>query len=122
MHDSLIDGNADWDVAGVVLKDREILSTDGVMVLAIGLDFKTKEIVNGPDIQTRGLVYVRDAEYLTREVTRIMEETIKEMVDANRYENMECRNQIRERVSRYVFKQTAKRPMVLPVILELAQK
>lgn len=122
LHDSLIDGNADWDVAGVVLKDREILSTDGVMVLAIGLDFKTKEIVNGPDIQTRGLVYVRDAEYLTKEVTRIMEETIKEMVDANRYENMECRNQIRERVSRYVFKQTAKRPMVLPVILELAQK
>lgn len=122
LHDTLIDGNADWDVAGVVLKDREILSTDGVMVLAIGLDFKTKKIVNGPDIQTRGLVYVRDAEYLTREVTRIMEDTITEMVEAGRYENMECRNQIRERVSRYVFKQTAKRPMVLPVILELAEK
>lgn len=122
LHDSLIDGSSDWDMAGVVLKDREILSTDGVMILAIGLDFKTKKIINGPDIQTRGLVYVRDAEYLTREVTRIMEETIREMVDAHRYDNIECRSQIREKVARYVFKQTAKRPMILPVILELSEK
>lgn len=122
LHDAMIDGSADWDMAGVVLKDREILSTDGVMILAIGLDFKTKKIINGPDIQTRGLVYVRDAEYLTREVTKIMEETIREMVESGKYDNMECRNQIRDKVSRYVFKQTAKRPMVLPVILELNDK
>lgn len=122
LHDAMIDGSADWDMAGVVLKDREILSTDGVMILAIGLDFKIKKIINGPDIQTRGLVYVRDAEYLTREVTKIMEETIREMVESGKYDNMECRNQIRDKVSRYVFKQTAKRPMVLPVILELNDK
>lgn len=122
LHDAMIDGSADWDMAGVVLKDREILSTDGVMILAIGLDFKTKKIINGPDIQTRGLVYVRDAEYLTREVTKIMEDTIKEMVEFGKYDNMECRNLIRDKVSRYVFKQTAKRPMVLPVILELNEK
>lgn len=122
LHDTLVDGNANWDMAGVVLKDREILSTDGVMVLAIGLDYRTKKIVNGPDIQTRGLVYVRDAEYLTREVTRIMEDTIREMVDSRKYDNMECRSQIREKVARYVFKQTAKRPMILPVILELNPK
>lgn len=122
LHETLVDGNANWDMAGVVLKDREILSTDGVMVLAIGLDFRTKKIINGPDIQTRGLVYVRDAEYLTREVTRIMEDTIKEMVDAHKYDNMECRSIIREKVARYVFKQTAKRPMILPVILELNPK
>lgn len=122
LHEAQIDGSADWDLAGVVLKDREILSTDGVMILAIGLDFKTKKIINGPDVQTRGLVYVRDAEYLTKEVSRMMEETIKEMVDAGKYENMECRTQIRDKVSRYVFKQTAKRPMVLPVILELSDK
>lgn len=119
LHDGMIDGSADWDMAGVVLKDREILSTDGVMILAIGLDFKTKKVVNGPDVQTRGLVYVKDAEYLTKEVSKIMEETIHSMVEARKYDNMECRAQIRDKVSRYVFKQTAKRPMVLPVILEL---
>lgn len=122
LQDSLIDGNANWDMAGVVLKDREILSTDGVMVLAIGLDYRTKKIVNGPDIQTRGLVYVRDAEYLTREVTRIMEETINDMVADRTYDNAECRSVIRDKVARYVFRQTAKRPMILPVILELSEK
>lgn len=122
LHDSLIDGNSDWDMAGVVLKDREILSTDGVMVLALGLDFKTKKIINGPDIQTRGLVYVKEAEYLTREVTRMMEETVQEMVEARKYDNMECRAQIRDKVSKYLFKQLGKRPMVLPVILEINEK
>lgn len=122
LQDSLIDGNANWDMAGVVLKDREILATDGVMILAIGLDYKTKKVVNGPDVQTRGLVYVRDAEYLTKEVSRIMEETIHEMVENRKYDNAECRQQIKDKVSRYVFKQTAKRPMVLPVIIELSEK
>lgn len=51
-----------------------------------------------------------------------MEDTIKEMVDAHKYDNMECRSIIREKVARYVFKQTAKRPMILPVILELNPK
>lgn len=122
LHDFLIDGNANWDMAGVVLKDREILSTDGVMILAIGLDAKTKKIVNGPDIQTRGLVYVRDAEYLTKEVIKIMEDTIKTMVENKEYDNMECRTAIRDKVAKYVFKQTAKRPMILPVILEINEK
>lgn len=119
LRDQLIDGKENWDMSGVVLKDREILSTDGVMVLAIGLDARTKKIINGPDIQTRGLVYLRDAEYITRDVGRIMEDTIKEMLDKKEYENMECRSLIRDRVSKYLFKTTAKRPMVLPVILEI---
>jgi ribonuclease J len=105
LHDNLIDGNANWDMAGVVLKDREILSTDGVIILAIGLDFKTKKIINGPDIQTRGLVYVKDAEYLTKESIKIMEDTIEEMLKDGTYENMECRSVIRDRVGKYVFKQ-----------------
>ena len=71
LHDIMIDGKENWDMAGVVLKDREILSTDGVMILAIGLDAFTKKIINGPDIQTRGLIYLRDAEYITSDVAQI---------------------------------------------------
>ncbi len=119
LHDSYIDGSADWDMAGVVLKDREILSTDGVAILAVGIDARTKKVINGPDIQMRGLVYIRDAEHLTKEISRMVEDTIKEMVDQKRYDNMACRTLIRDRVSRYISKQTAKRPMILPVILEL---
>lgn len=119
LHDVMIDGKENWDMAGVVLKDREILSTDGVMILAIGLDAKTKKIINGPDIQTRGLIYVKDAEYITTDVGRILEETIEEAVANKTYDNLTTRNDIRDKISKYLYKQTAKRPMVLPVILEI---
>lgn len=122
LHDTMIDGKENWDMAGVVLKDREILSTDGVMVLAIGLDAKTKKIVNGPDIQTRGFIYLRDSEYITAECTKIMEDIIRENVEQKKYENLETRSQIRDKVSKYLFKTTGKRPMVLPVILEIGQR
>lgn len=119
LHDTMIDGKENWDMAGVVLKDREILSTDGVVILAIGLDAFTKKIINGPDIQTRGLIYLRDAEYITNDIAQIMEKTIEEAVANKTYENLATRSEIRDKVSKYLFKQTAKRPMVLPVILEI---
>lgn len=119
LHDVMIDGKENWDMAGVVLKDREILSTDGVMILAIGLDAKTKKIINGPDIQTRGLIYVKDAEYITTDVGKILEDTIQEAVAYKTYDNLTTRNEIRDKISKYLYKQTAKRPMVLPVILEI---
>lgn len=119
LHDVMIDGKENWDMAGVVLKDREILSTDGVMILAIGLDAKTKKIINGPDIQTRGLIYVKDAEYITTDVGKILEDTIQEAMANKTYDNLTTRNEIRDKISKYLYKQTAKRPMVLPVILEI---
>ena len=64
LHETMIDGKENRDMAGVVLKDRETLSTDGVMILAIGINAKTKKIINGPDVQSRGLIYLRDAEYI----------------------------------------------------------
>lgn len=119
LHDSLIDGKENWDMAGVVLKDRETLSTDGVMILAIGIDSVTKKIINGPDVQTRGLIYLRDAEYITTDVAKIMEETIEEAVKEGTYDNLVTRQDIRDKVSRYLLKTIAKRPMILPVILEI---
>lgn len=122
LHEALVDGEENWDKAGVVLKDRETLSTDGVVVMAIGLDAKTRKVVNGPDVQTRGFIYMKDAEYITREITRIMEETIEEAISQQKYDNLECRAAIREKVQKYLLKTTAKRPMVLPVILEINTK
>lgn len=119
LKDTLIDGKENWDMAGVVLKDREILSTDGVLILAIGIDAKTKKVINGPDVQTRGLIYLKDADYITKDVAKIMEDTIEEDVNKKKYDNMETRGRIRDKVSRYLYKQTAKRPMILPVIMEI---
>ncbi|MBP3853718.1 MAG: ribonuclease J [Erysipelotrichaceae bacterium] len=119
LSDTLIDGKENWDMAGVVLKDRDTLSTDGVMILAIGLDAKTKKIINGPDVQSRGLIYLKDAEYITADVAKIMEETITKAVQDKKYDNMNTRNDIRDKVIKYLIKKTAKRPMVLPVIMEI---
>ena len=119
LSDNLVDGNENWDMDGVVLKDRDILSTDGVMILAIGIDAKTKKIINGPDVQTRGLIYLKDAEYITKDVAKIMEDTIVTAVKEKKYDNMSTRNDIRDKVIKYLMKTTAKRPMVLPVIMEI---
>ena len=122
LQETPIDGNKDWDMAGVVLKDREILSTDGVIILAVGIDAKTKKIINGPDVQTRGLIYLRDAEYITKDVAKIMEDTITADVEKKKYDNMETRGHIRDKVTKYLLKQTKKRPMILSVIMEINSK
>ena len=122
LQETPIDGNKDWDMAGVVLKDREILSTDGVIILAVGIDAKTKKIINGPDVQTRGLIYLRDAEYIKKDVAKIMEDTITADVEKKKYDNMETRGHIRDKVTKYLLKQTKKRPMILSVIMEINSK
>ncbi len=115
----MIDGKENWDVTGVVLKDREILSTDGVMIVAVGVHAKTKEIINGPDVQTRGVVYLKDAE-TGREGSRcdaggVHPEAVKE----KRYDNMEVRKKRAIGSRAFWSKKLGKRPMVLPVILEI---
>lgn len=119
LKDTLIDGNEDWDVTGVVLKDREVLSTDGVMIIGVGVHMKTKEIINGPDVQTRGVIYLKDAEHIVKEVGDIFEECIKTAVKEKRYDNLEVRAEARDKITRYLNKQIGKRPMVLPVIIEI---
>ena len=120
LEDTMIDGKENWDVTGVVLKDRELLSTDGVMVIGISVDSKTKKIVGGPDVQTRGLIYLKDADYIIKEVGEISEQEINNAVLNHTYENLEVRALIKERVTKYLLKETGKRPMILPVIIEFS--
>jgi len=122
LEDTLIDGDSSWDVTGVVLKDREWLSTDGVMIIGVTLDNKTKKIVSGIDVQTRGLIYLKDADYLVKGVMKIMEDTLNKAVKERRYENLECRQEAKDKIQKYLAKETGKRPMVLPVILEISNK
>ena len=120
LEDTLIDGKENWDVTGVVLKDREVLSTDGVMIVGVGVNFKNKEIINGPDVQTRGLIYLKDADYIIKEVGNMMEECIIAAVKEKRYDNLAVRAEAKEKkITKYLMKETGKRPMVLPVILEI---
>ena len=122
LEDTMIDGKENWDVTGVVLKDRELLSTDGVMIVGVSIDAKTKKIIGGPDVQTRGLIYLKDADYIVKEVGNICENMIEAEVKDHVYENLATRTNIRDKVTKYLMKETGKRPMVLPVIIEINNK
>ena len=115
----LIDGSDKADVSGMVLKDRETLSTDGAIVCGIVLDFKTKDLIGGPDVQSRGVIYLKDAENLLAEIGNILCDTVAQAVKENRYDNMKVRVEAKEKIQAYVLRNTGKRPMILPAIVEV---
>lgn len=117
-----IDGFDAWEDGGVVLRDRELLSKEGVIIIGVGINAKTKEIIHGPDIQARGLVYLKEAKEAIEETSRIMIDIIETQVKEKTYDNFETRAIIKDRVGKYLSKEIGKRPMVLPVILELHVK
>lgn len=114
-----IDGSDMTDISGMVLKDRETLSTDGAIVVGVVLDFKTKELIGGPDVQSRGVIYLKDAEHILSETGNILIATIEDAVREKRYENMAIRVEAKEKISRYILKETGKKPMILPAIVEI---
>lgn len=117
--DVMVDGKDSLDAGGMVLKDRDILSTDGVIVLGVVMNHATKEIIGGPDVQSRGVIYLKDADYIMKEVGNILENTINTMVKEKKYDNLEARSIAREKIARYLAKETGKKPMILPAIVEI---
>ena len=122
LEDVLIDGKENLDASGMVLKDREILSTDGAIIIGLAVNFKTKKIIGGPDVQSRGVIYLKDADYLVKEIGNIFEDVVNTAVKEKRYDNLTCRSEARDRISRYVLKETGKKPMILPAIVEINTK
>ena len=98
---------------------REKLSTDGAIICGVVLDFNTKKVIGGPDVQSRGVIYLKDADYILNEIGNILVTTIEKNVAENSYENMQTRMEARELISRYVLKSTGKTPMILPAIIEI---
>lgn len=119
LEEILIDGMESLDVGGRVLQDREFLASDGAMIIGLVLDFKTKAIIGGPDVQSRGVIYLKDADHIVKQVGQIMEETIETMVSEGRYDNNNARLEAKDKIAKYVYRTTSKRPMILPVIIEI---
>jgi ribonuclease J len=119
LEDVMVAGKDNLDLSGMVLRDRETLATDGAIVVGVVVDFRTKKIIGGPDVQSRGVIYLKDADYIVKEIGNIMERTIEEAVAEYRYDNLQVRSEVREKISRYVAKETGKRPMILPAIVEI---
>ncbi|MDO4701775.1 MAG: ribonuclease J [Erysipelotrichaceae bacterium] len=119
LEETLIDGNEKLDVGGMVLKDRETLSTDGVIVVGVVINHRTKEIIGGPDVQSRGVIYLKDADYIVKQLADILIDTIEENTKNNTYDNMQARLEAKEKMVKYMIKETGKRPMILLAIVEI---
>lgn len=116
----LIDGDAGDDIGEVVLKDREILSNNGIMIISVTLNKQTKEIISGPEILTRGFIYVKDSYDLIKEIKKISESIILENTVGIKYiEYNKIKNIIRDELSKYLVEQTGNKPMIITVMQEI---
>ncbi len=115
----MVDGLGIFDTGSVVINDRTKLANDGVIILGVTVDSATKEIVAGPDVQTRGLVFVKDSDYLIKEIANIYVNTVAEILSNEYYDYNEKRVAIRDKVSKYVKKEIGKDPLILSMIVEI---
>lgn len=115
----LIDGLGVGDVGNIVLRDRKLLSQDGILVVVVTLSKQKGVILSGPDIISRGFVYVRESEPLLEEANRIVTSTLNKLMQENVNEWSSLKNQVKEALGRYLYEQTRRRPMILPIIMEV---
>jgi len=115
----LIDGIGVGDVGNVVLRDRKNLAEDGIITVVIAIDRVNKIIISGPDIITRGFVYVRDSEQLIRDIRGIVTKSVERCLNNNVTQWSEIRNTIRREIDSFVYTKMKRKPMILPVITEI---
>lgn len=115
----LIDGTSSEDVGELVLKDREILSDNGIVIVTSVINKITKEIIGGPEILTRGFVFVKENTNLITEATSMSTDIITSNIVDNKVDFNKIKNGIRDQLSKYFYSQTGCRPMIITVIQEI---
>ena len=117
----LIDGKSQGDIGDLVLKDREMLGESGIVIVSCTLDKKTKQVLAGPEILTRGFVYVKESGDLIKETQDICLKIIKENIeiDASRVDYTNIKNEVRNQLGKYYYKETESKPMIITVIQEV---
>ncbi|MBR3049310.1 MAG: ribonuclease J [Bacilli bacterium] len=117
----LIDGKNQGDIGDLVLKDREMLSENGIVIISCTLDRQTKEILAGPEILTRGFVYVKESQDLLEDTKEISREAIENNIekDSSRVDYSKIKNEVREKLGKFFYKETESKPMIITVIQEV---
>ncbi|UBH09575.1 ribonuclease J2 [Macrococcus armenti] len=115
----LIDGIGVGDVGNIVLRDRRLLSEDGIFIAVVTIDPKNRTIVAGPQIQSRGFVYVRESEALLKEAEEKVQAIVEEGLTKNKIEWAEIKQEMRDKLSKLLYEHTKRRPMIIPVISEI---
>ena len=119
IEDVMIDGLGIGDVGVKVIDDRNQLQNDGVVIIGMTIDGKTKEIVANTDVQTRGFIYLKDSENIVRAIIEMAENELEAYKKDDNGDIRDVRQTIKDKANRYIIKETGKRPVILPVIIEL---
>lgn len=117
--DILVDGLGVGDVGNIVLRDRQHLAEDGILIVVLGLDGATDELVSGPDIVSRGFVYVRESDELMDEARVVVNEAVESCLGRGIADWGKLKSSIKDSLGEYVWKKTKRRPMILPIIMEI---
>lgn len=115
----LIDGIGVGDVGNIVLRDRRLLSEDGIFIAVVTIDPKNRTIAAGPQIQSRGFVYVRESEDLLKEAEEKVRAIVEDGLTKNKIEWAEIKQEMRDKLSKLLYEHTKRRPMIIPVISEI---
>lgn len=115
----LVDGLGVGDVGNIVLRDRKHLSEDGLMIVVVTISKENGKVLAGPDIISRGFVYVRESEDLMDAAKNIIKQVLKECEDKNIKEWAYLKNNIKENLKEHLYQKTKRNPMILPIIMEV---
>ena len=115
----LVDGLGVGDVGAIVLRDRKHLAEDGLIIAVATIDRTVGEILAGPDLVSRGFVYVRESEELMNEAKELLTETLQTCLDSNMHEWNAIKGRMKDNLSDFIFGKTKRSPMILPIIMEI---
>lgn len=119
--DTMIDGSGVGDVGNIVLRDREILSDDGIFIAVVTIDRKKKKIVAQPQVTSRGFVYIKANHRLMNESIEVIKKAINNNFAHKKFDWTELKQDVRNDLEKFLYKQTNRRPVILPVIMEVNQ-
>ena len=115
----LIDGSGIGDVGNIVLRDRKLLSQDGILTVVVTLNKAERKISAGPEIITRGFVYVRESEQLLEEASERVKDIVEKSISKDSFDWTGIKQDIRDTLNQYLYEKTKRRPMILPIIMEI---
>ncbi len=114
-----VDGLGVGDVGNIVLRDRQNLAQNGIIIIALSLERGSNRLLSGPDIVTRGFVYVRESEQLIEEATEVVRSAVDDCLDARQMDWSKMKNIIRDALSDFLWKRMKRNPVILPIIMEV---